>query len=272
MFSIRTSNSDPILIDMWMSSPSVYLDYSVIVTLANDTVRANAFRDALAEKNGTLAISSAHLIEACGLGIGPTFARIKSFLDSIGNKFAIINFNPAEVIEKEKNLKPNDPCPVFDLVLAKQVIHQWNGLSPITAGALLNNLQNNPRLSQQYKQIQIAQKSDIKNIFDQGRYEYRNNPIARKNIDMSDCIDPGLTRTEKIYYFLRREAIRTNDDFVETDSFDFWHSVVAVSYNDYVVHDKKWARRLKAINLPPRTVKVFAGIEIDNFILDLQST
>lgn len=254
---------------MYMTSPSVYLDYSVIGMLARDTVRSESFRNILFRKQGTLVISAAHLVEACGLGLGPTFSNIKSFLDSIENKFVIMDFNPYEVIKKEKDLKPGDACPAFDPELAKQVLHQWSGLSPLSAGTLLNILLNNPELSNRFKEFQIQQKLDLKDIFDKARSEYRNSAVARKNIDELDCTNFNFNRTEQINCLLRRETIRTNEAFNETDGLDFWHAVVATSYTNYIVHNKKWARRLRAINLPPEAATVFAGVEIDSFLRSL---
>lgn len=269
MMTLRTSESTPVLIEMYMTSPSVYLDYSAIAMLAQDMVRAEFFRGILAAKNGTLAVSSAHLIEACGLGLGPAFSRIKSFLDSLDNRFVILNFNADEVIAKEKRWKNGDPSSVFDMDLAKRVFNEWDGLSPLTAGTLLLNFQNNPNLSQKYKDLQAKQKDGLKAIFDNARYEYRNNPVAHQNIDKRDCFDAAFNRTEQVYCLLRRETIRTNEAFNDSDGFDFWHSVVATSHMDFVVHDKKWARRLRAINLPPRTATIFAGVEMDLFLTSL---
>jgi len=269
MITIKTSETNPILVEIYITSPSVYLDYSAIAMLSQDDVRAKSFRNILVGKNGTLVVSSAHLIEACGLGLGPTFSKIKSFLDSLDNRFAFLNFNPDEVIAKEKQWKPNDPSPVLDLVLTKEVFRQWSGLSPLTAGTLLVNFQNNPDLSQRYKEIQTTHKTNLKIMFDNARNEYRNNPIVRRNIDNRNCFDQNFNRTEQVYCLLRRETIRTNEVFNDSDGFDLWHSVVAVSHMDYIVHDKKWARRLRAINPPTRTSTVFAGIEMDLFLKSL---
>jgi hypothetical protein len=43
----------------------------------------------------------------------------------------------------------------------------------------------------------------------------------------------------------------------------------STAYADFVVLDKKWARRLRYINLPPETAKIYSITEVANFLNDL---
>lgn len=77
--------------------------------------------------------------------------------------------------------------------------------------------------------------------------------------------------TNKVMLELMRESVRTNEGFRETDALDFNHAVVSISYCEYVVLDKKWARRCRAVNLPQGSATVFDGTEIDKLIAIVES-
>jgi len=68
-------------------------------------------------------------------------------------------------------------------------------------------------------------------------------------------------------------TIRTHEEFRPTDGLDFHHAVVGISYCNYVVLDKKWARRCRAVNLPrAETATIFDGTQIDELLAALQQS
>ncbi len=71
---------------------------------------------------------------------------------------------------------------------------------------------------------------------------------------------------------LTRECVRTNEQFNLSDGFDFHHAVVSISYCDFVVLDKKWARRCNSLKLPQNdTASIFDGTQIDRLLATLES-
>lgn len=267
MITIRTTESTPIVIDVHLHSPSVYLDHCVISQLANDQKAGAEFARTLCNTNGTLCLSTVHLLETLGLGIGPTFSRIKTFLNSVGNRFVVIDFDPGNVIAKEREWKPTSPCPALDLDIVKEIVLEWDGISSLDFGILLTGLEQNPQLSQRYKDLQQAHKQDICDLLQTARREYKINSAVRLRVDDLNCPDPSIFGpTEYISCALRRECIRTNEEFNPTDGPDFFHSVVSTSYLDFVVLDKKWARRLNSIKLPQKSARVFSIVELNSFL------
>jgi len=202
-------------------------------------------------------------MEVSGLGLGPTYSEIKSFLCSLENKFVVLDFNPDAVIERER---AGNNFPALEPELTKAIIEHWDGLSPLSFSILLNGLQKFPQFQSEWKQIQAKQKSAFKKMFDDARVEFKNNSSVKNNLLNSDCPDPRIHgTTEYVYCQLRRECIKTNDNFNPSDGPDFFHSVVAFSHTGFVVLDKKWARRLRAIQVPTKCAKIFATNEYNLF-------
>lgn len=270
MIEIRTSDDFPIVLDVFIRKPSVYLDQAVISKFSTDQVLGTRFREILLSQDGTLCVSSIHLMESLGLGFGPTLQKIKAFLAGIGKRFVVLDFDPNTVITKERQWKPGDPCPGFDIQIIKQVALQWNGLASFDFALLLDGLDKNPNLSDRYKVFQNETKDDLYQIMQTARREYRTNKTVRAIVKRAPCPEPKTYgTTEYLNCMLRRECIMTNEEFTLTDGPDFYHSIVSTSYCDFVVLDKKWARRLQGIALPRHSARVFSTIEIDQFLANL---
>src|SRR5262249_14686532 len=112
----------------------------------------------------------------------------------------------------------------------------------------------------------------LKILFDEQRDRYRRDKAAKKPLDeIKYAYEPPFV-TNKVNLELARECVRTNEQFNLSDGLDFHHAVVSISYCDYVVLDKKWARRCNSVNLPkPGTAAVFDGSQIDKLIAALET-
>jgi len=84
----------------------VYLDYGVIGNLARNPGLGQEVRESLLEKGGTLYLSWAHLVELFGLGVGPTYNAIRSYLASFGPNFVLIDSDARAVINREAHWQP----------------------------------------------------------------------------------------------------------------------------------------------------------------------
>jgi len=121
MLRFSTSESDPVLLTPELTRPSVYLDYCVIVDLARDPARGPAFRETLLEKGGTLYLSWAHLVELFGLGVGPTYERIRAYLGSFGRNFVLIDNVANAVIDREARWQFGRQNPA----IAEEFLVEW---------------------------------------------------------------------------------------------------------------------------------------------------
>jgi len=265
MVTIRTSDTHPLHIDIVLEPPNVYLDQCAIADFADSPQLGDSFRTTLLNKNGTLCISGLHLLELSGLCPGNSYSRIQSYLTSFGNSFAILDFDPNSVLAREhgpSDLRPRAP---IEFELTKELVLKWNGLSEISLGVILNVLANDASLVFALRQAHAAQKQSIHDDFKQFRQLYLSDTKAKDRINKSQCPDPSQTSViDYLYCEVRRMCLR--QDLAENDTFDFFHSIVSVSYADFVVLDKKWAARLRRIRSAPGMSKIFGANEYPDFL------
>ena len=264
MLKLRTTETAQIFVDMYLTSPIVYLDNCVITRLANnDIAKGNRFRELLLEKQGTLYLSWINLLEFFGLGAGPTYRSISEYLNTFKTNFAIMDNDAKQVIEREKSFRRDNQNPAVDTALVKELINRWDGLSEISLGILLDDL-NDPSVGAKWKSLHANHKKTLQSIFSGARDRYRKNPANKKVLDEKKYTHiPGTPPTKYIYDILLRECTITNDEFNESDGPDFEHAVVGSAYSDIIVLDKKWTRRLRKLDLPRKSAKVFDVTEID---------
>jgi hypothetical protein len=130
----------------------VYLDYCVIVKLAGNPTRGQEVLEAAVfEKGGMVYLSWAHLVELFGLGIGPTYERIRAYLASFGRSFALIDSDAQAVIVREARWKIGWQNPVIDEDFLCVLGANWDGRSDLNATTLLDVMTRDrsllPRLS-----------------------------------------------------------------------------------------------------------------------------
>ena len=260
------------MIDIEITSPVVYLDYCAIIELSKNNHLGENIKDVLLGKNGTFCWTWAHLLELSSLGLGETYSKAKSYLASFGANFVLMEIIGKEVIQREKKPRPWKESPQIDDQFIKALIETWDGSSPINLGIILQEFEDNPSSNTKWKLIHQSHKKNMQELFIMGRNEYLKN---LKSIEKYDRVIYSCSsyppHTEFIQYQLMKECITTNETFNESDGIDFEHSVVSTAYADFVVLDKKWARRLQKINLPPETAKLFSVIEMDQFLNELKN-
>ena len=251
---------------MTLTKPSVYLDYCVIVDLARERARGDKVRDVLVNRGGTLCFSWVHLVELYGLGHGPTYDAIASYLGTFGSSFALIEAIPDIVIEGESGWRPGLASPVVDVALTKQMITEWDAMRPIDLSVLADLLARAPELQCELQQMHQKRRASFKSGVDDARAQYRADEQARKRVDANAAGQSSGSRTSQICDRVVNECIRTNEMFNESDSFDLFHAVVSSAWADAVVLDKKWARRLRKLSLPPDTATIFDSTELDDLV------
>jgi hypothetical protein len=273
MLKIGTSDSSPLILTPELTSPAVYLDYCVIADLTQNTARGQELRDCLLGTGGTLYLSWAHLVELFGLGAGPTYNAIQSYLASFGRSFVLIESNARAVIDREEGgWKPGKQNPVLAENFLRLLVANWDGRSELDMATLLGAVTSNQSAFTRHQTRHREHKDNIKQMFDNARHRYRTDRTWRRRLDnASYSYIPDTPPTEYIYKQMLRECIITHEQFNVSDSLDFEHCVVSLAYCDYVVLDKKWARRCGRIIIPPRAATVFSSIEVEALVRKLES-
>ena len=271
MLKIATSDTSALIVIPELTQPTVYLDYGVIADLACDSVTGEEFRDCLLKKGGTLYLSWAHLVELFGLGSGPTYNCIRSYLALFGRSFVLIDSDAQAVIRREKEMSPGKQNPVIDEEFLRCLVANWSGMAELDVGFLLDAVGNDPSFFPKLQVMHRGHKDTLKKAFDDARDLYHEDREARRKLDGARYYYvAGTPPTEYLYKQITRECVMTNEQFNASDGLDFEHCVVPLSYCDFVVLDKKWARRCKKITIPSTAAKVFSGLQVDHLVHEIK--
>jgi hypothetical protein len=251
-----------------LPSPTVYLDYSVIVNLAGTSAGERLRKNICG--GGTLYLSWAHILELFSLGFGPTFQKVVTYLKAFGSHFIVIDADPNRVIQREDDWKPGLQNPAIDLDFLALLAAKWNDRDEVSPAILLDYMAGYQSLFRELQDRHVKYKTNIKGIFDAQRQIYRTDKTKKAQLDAAVYTFAPPFVTSKVNLELARECIRTNEQFNPSDSLDFLHAVVSIAYCQYVVLDKKWARRSNAVKLPETQVaRVFNGTEIESLLAAL---
>jgi hypothetical protein len=272
LIKITTSDYAPLILTPEITRPLVYLDTCVISDLARDQTLGPQFRDCLLAKCGTLYISWAHLVELFGIASGPTYELISSYLSSFGPNFVLINSDALAILRKEAVFSPGKQNPVIDEELLICLAANWNALSEINVRILLDVVASDPSIVERFKIRHQEHKLELKNAFDTARHQYQTDrAIQQQKRNEKYTYQPGTPPTQYIYQQIVRECIITHEQFAPSDGLDFEHCVVPLAYCDYVVLDKKWARRCRSIDIPSSGAAVFSGTQIDRVVSEIKA-
>jgi len=196
---------------------------------------------------------------------------MRSYLVAFGTSFVLIDSDARAVIDREKNWTPGKQNPAFDEDLLRCLAANWR-ISELSIAMLLDTVADQPALIASLQARHKKHKQELKAAFDEARNKYRTDLEWRHQLDNVIYSYTGSNApTEYVYAQIVRECISTHEHFVPSDSLDFEHCVVPLAYCDYVVLDKKWARRCRKIDRPLRTAAVFSGVEVDRLVRDIKS-
>lgn len=275
MFKIRTSDNFPLIVDHIPKQPLVYLDQCVLFDFAADREQGDIFTQMLHSKCGTLCISMAHIVETGKHSPSlPRYSRLEKFLQETGNSWILLNSNPDEVMKNEHNLfaGKSKTAPHLDAALAKEIFLKWDGKNVPSPTLAIQHWRDSPELRKKYLPIYADQGKRLKEAFDNARKTYRTNLAAKRNLDSQKYQwSPSKPPTEFIYRSLMRESIRTHEVFTKNNGSDFEHATVSMAYCDFVVLDRKWARRLRKTGIPSTAAKLYDVTELAEFLRDLST-
>lgn len=245
-------------IDIRLTSPTVYLDYCAIADLAGAPQIGERFKAALLSKSGTLYLSWAHLLEIYGLGMGPSYEKIRAYLASFGCSFVIMDCDAGAVIAREASYQPGKQNPALDVDFLKVTLANWDGVGDLNFAVLLETIDRDTAALEHYKDLHRKHRDGLFRMFDDARREYRSNLQAKNRLDSAAYQHiPGTPPTEYLRNQLVRQMIVTHEPLKPSDGIDLEHGVVSLAYVEHVVLDKKWAARVQRFPLPQRVAKVW---------------
>src|SRR5438046_167590 len=100
MLTFATTEDHPLTIEPKLRRPLVYLDTCVIGRLAG-TLEGERVRTLICSA-GTLYVSWGHVVEICGIGDGPKFRKMSSYLKSFGRYFILVDSDTNAIAKREK--------------------------------------------------------------------------------------------------------------------------------------------------------------------------
>jgi len=243
--------------------PTIYLDHWALRGLSENKALSDAFIKANHRLNGTLALSWLNLEEFVNVTNPAHVVAAEDFIEAILPNIFILQIHPEKVIEYENQVKrrAEEDIGWGDISFATSlVLQQKDSLNPISAKGLIARV----------KEFAVDGHEDVGKSFVQGLEITRKQFMADTNLRkwMEKPIDQlKIAPTALLLCELVRTLIKnTTRRLIKNDGIDFLHSVVPVSYCDYVLLDGGWAtivenaraRITTAGQIPPRA-KIFTG-------------
>jgi hypothetical protein len=229
--------------------PFVYIDHWALQKIAQQA--PDRFVAGLQRHNGTLCLSWAnflHLAETSGASQAESEALL---VRVIPDHVIFTDSEPGSVIEKEDAIGRGErlPMPYFHADWASLFVN-WDGrksVNPLDPVAFLEGF-HSPALRASLRQIQEDGRASMARMFE----ELRTRARPRIATDESRMIQTRLARAPRpagtvippTRYFnelAMKHLGRGNQNIAEGDHMrDFWHTVVPISYFNYVALDTHW--------------------------------
>ena len=238
--------------------PSIYLDHWALRRLSSD----ESFRERCIEcfkKYGTLLFSWANVLEVAA-NSGTSLKAIQFFLSEIGEHWFPVEFNPFEVIRREKAFTHGNSNPCFASgFLEAYYPHTSDGsLSLRTVCDLTQDSTFNPAYRQEMESLQ-------KEILKTFRF-WRSEKLKSGDISHFDPNCPTIYVVDGFRRLIQKETFKIGDN----DAIDFLHSTVPVAYSEFVLLDRRWADLAGKLKLPLACVRVYSPRQVERFLEDLE--
>ena len=226
-------------------SPSVYLDHWAFREIADSKALTKRFSEALLFRDGTLVLSWLNIVEFCKVTIENQRHNASSFLDKIGPNVFWINPDFFTVVKYESGRSGNCHCPLPDMEIAtvhlKALRNKSQSQSTTGLSAGFDVVFNSTSIKQQFDNLG----SFISSQFDWMRGDPNINKSLRKPLQPLKLDQPDLHATRLIARELIGPLVKQrNLKISHNDAIDLTHTVVPVSYCDYVLLDNAWTTRV----------------------------
>jgi hypothetical protein len=255
--------------------PVVYLDQWALMDIAEGSHQR--FTEVLLRRGGTLALSVSHLVESAKLSSRQTRAGIEGLLASVCPHLCFIQLKAGRVVDKEDALLAGRSLagPQFDnaflevFVLRGRTGRDYRGLNPV---GLLSELREVGPLGEQVGLIVQKLHATFDEDLARRREHYAGDAGARRRVRRPPKGPPRPFPTRFLFEELLNSLVRDRMTMTTNDWMDFWHSVVPVSYCDFVLLDRRWhakvteaCRRLRRSGVITRAAQVFSPRTMGEF-------
>jgi hypothetical protein len=281
MIRVKSTESVPLLFDVAVQGPAIYLDNFALIELSKDRPinRRGRFLAALEACRGSLLFSGTNAVEG-SLSMGISSSRLRAFLNQFGPRWAFIESNPFKVMEREANGADHTPCLSIDRMHAffqdrKSEVATTGGLIDLSAtaffqlGAVLDWLK--PQRAILMSRAVELDEAVVK-LVRKTRLEYDADP---RSLDLRFPSIPfdGLRPTTFVWTHLIRNLVKNakSHPLKEGDGRDLCHAAVGAAYGSAVALDKHWKKRIQELPLPNKLARVYYAPELDMLVDDLES-
>lgn len=251
--------------------PSIYLDNDSLIELAKPGARRTRFLKAF-EQKGTLLFSSANSFDLAGPQ-GGTIDRVEEFLDALGPYWIPLEYNPYTVMDREDGKVSFDGTPCISRGLTEAYFQarmkETKGVVPLDEN--LFRLGRIARWMQHDREDTLAGNEEIKAAVSRKVARYREEYVKdpgnfdiRYPIQLFDKARPAGFVLRELMRIIAKQA--KSHTWMPNDGMDFVHAVVSAAYSDFVLLDRQWAERVRALPLPPNHTRVYYRYEIDQFL------
>ena len=238
--------------------PLIYLDHWALRRISDDNFSRKRVRGVFQEK-GTLLFSWANVLEVAA-NSGASLEAIQFFLNEIGEHWFPVEFNPFEVIRREKGFTHGNSNPCFALgFLEAYYPHISNG--PLSLSTVCDLTQDST-FKPAYRQNMENLEQEILKTF---RF-WRSEELENDGIPRFDPNCPTMYVVEGFQRLIQKETFNID----ENDAIDFLHATVPIAYADFVLLDRHWADLAGKLKLPSDCVKVYSPKDVEKFLEDLE--
>lgn len=239
MIDLSTTEQHPLVMHQKLTHPSIYLDHWALRKISDDPEKSGKLIEVVKRAGGSVALSWLNLVEFCRVSDPSQQKRAGTLIDELYPHIYFLQVDPYEVLANEdlllKGAPPFPPHADADLMRAF-FLQEQTSIRPYDAKNLFQEAARlDPRttidsyaaiVTEQFRQIRSQLEAD-----GGGTQVRRKTEVKRL---------PAPTR------FVLREVARQilldpTAPFDEHDAVDILHTVVPVSYCDFVVLDKRWA-------------------------------
>jgi hypothetical protein len=245
--------------------PTIYLDHWALLTVSQSKELSDSLIEAVKTRGGTFALSWINLFEYSKISDKRQAELAESLVDGMLPNVFLIEADIARVIEKEDMIRRGElrAPPHSDEVFLKILIsHNPQSIKPISVQGLFASVQNDS-LSKELDSLADEIVKSIKS------YPTGSESVIRRlAINTDDESIKGLQHHTRYVFRALVHSIRADkgDKLTRNDAIDLLHTVVPLSYCDFVLLDKYWethVQRMKnqfeRLGMNIRMARVFSG-------------
>lgn len=242
-------------------SPMIYLDnWALSGVFANDVARQKRLLCTL-QKRGTLLLSWANIMEL------PAYAPIRTLFDGIGANWYPLEWNFFSCMRKEEQQAPRHNSPS----LSTNLLATYYPFVHERVCSLTELLRLISKCPTSFQAARNKIKDAVQSLVNLVKSAFLKDPNWIDK-EFPPVAFYALQPTRYVFNRLMRAlAAERGFTFTANDGLDLIHTVVPVAYADFVLLDKTWTQRVRALSMPGRAVHAFYEAEVDHFLNALES-